>query len=91
MEAVYNLPSDTPPDMMKMQVSIVFQKTPLERLQMCADMTDFSLDMLKRRLLEKHPNISAGRLKFEIIKELYPDCFSEEEMARIEAHFVGLL
>jgi hypothetical protein len=82
------MPSDTPAHIMKMQVSIVLQKTPLERLQMCADITEFSLNMLKRQILAKHKDISDGRLKFEMIKLLYSDCFSEEEMTRIEGHFV---
>ena len=87
MKPVYNLPSDTPQHMMEMQASIILQKTPLERLQMCADMTEFSLDMLRRHIKSQNPNIPANRLKFEMIKLLYSDCFSEEEMKRIEQHF----
>ena len=90
MEPVYNLPSDTPPHIMKMQVDIVLQKTPLQRLQMCAELTEFSLYMLKRQIMFKHDGIADGRLKFEMIKLLYADCFSEEEMTRIGEHFVNL-
>jgi hypothetical protein len=90
MEPVYNLPSDTPAHIMKMQVEIVLKKTPLQRLQMCAELTEFSLYMLKRQILSKHDGISGGRLKFEMIKVLYADCFSDEEMTRIEEHFTNL-
>ncbi len=90
MQPAYNLPSDTPMHIMKMQVSIVLQKTLLERLQMCADMTEFSLDMLKRQIKAKHKDITDGRIKFEMIKLLYPDCFTEEEMVRIAEYFVNL-
>ena len=90
MEPAYNLPSDTPPHIMKMQVNIVLQKTPLQRLQMCAELTEFSLFMLKRQIKSKHHTIADGRLKFEMIKLMYADCFSEEEMTRIEEHFTNL-
>ena len=90
MERVYNFPSDTPIHIRKKQVSIVLEKTPAERLQMCAEMTDFSLQMLKRLIKAKHPDISANRLKFEMVKMLYTDCFNEEEMSRIEQHFAGI-
>ena len=87
MDKSYNLPSDTPRHIMEMQISIVLQKTPLERLMMCCEMTDFSYEMLKRQIIARDNTISDNRLKFEIVKSLYSDCFSEEEMARIDKHF----
>ena len=90
MEPVYKLPTDTPQHIMEMQTAIILQKTPMERLQMCADMTEFSLNMLKRHIKAEHPDMSEGQLKFEMIKSLYADCFSEEEMKRIEKHFASL-
>ena len=54
---------------------------------MCCEMTDFSYEMLKRLIRAKDPDISDNELKFELIKSMYPDCFSEEEMARIAQHF----
>jgi hypothetical protein len=90
MEPVYNLPSDTPQHIREMQASIVLQKTLSERLQMAADMTDFSIEMLKRHIKSQNPDIPPNRLKIEMIKMLYSDCFSEEEMVRIEQHFANL-
>lgn len=90
MSAVYNLPSDTPEYMLQKQVDIVLQKTFLERFQMCAEMTEFMLEMLKQQIRAKNKDITEGRLKFEMIKSLYSDCYSEEEMARIEQHFMRL-
>ncbi len=87
MDNDYNLPSDTPQHLKEMQISIVLQKTPLERLMMCCEMADFSYEMLKRQIIARDNTISDNRLKFEIIKSLYSDCFSGEEMARIEQHF----
>ena len=87
MDKSYNLPSDTPRHIMEMQISIVLQKTLLERLMMCCEMTDFSYEMLKRQIIARDNTISDNRLKFEIVKSLYADCFSEEELARIEKHF----
>jgi hypothetical protein len=46
--------------------------------------------MLKRLIKAKHPDISPGRLKFEMIKMSYADCFSGEERERIGQHFIGL-
>ncbi len=65
----------------------VLKKRCLERLMMCAEMTDFSYEMLKRQIIAKNNNISDNRLKFEIVKALYADCLREEEMARIDKHF----
>ena len=87
MEPVYNLPSDTPLHIRKMQTEIILKMTPGERLRMCTDMIDFSLKMLKRHVKLQHPDITDKRLKFEMIKLLYADCYDEEEMARIEQHF----
>jgi hypothetical protein len=87
MDPPYNFPSDTPRHITEMQISIVLKKTPLERLMMCCEMTDFSYEMLKRLIRAKDPDISDNELKFELIKSMYPDCFSEEEMARIAQHF----
>jgi len=87
MDAFYNLPSDTPQYVTEKQISIVLKKTPLERLMMCAEMTDFSYEMLKRQIIAKNNTISDNRLIFEIVKALYSDCFSDEEMARIDKHF----
>jgi hypothetical protein len=89
MNPYKQLPSDTPGYIRDMQVAIVLTKTPLERLKMCTDMADFSMEMLKRQIIARKGNISTGELKFEIIKSLYSDCYSEEEMNRIKVHFVS--
>ncbi len=52
-------------------------------------MIDFGYEMLKRQINAKYPGIPDNLLKFEIVKALYADCFSEEEMARIEKHFAS--
>ena len=88
MNPYENLPSDTPDYIRKMQVDIVLSKTPLERLKMCCDMADFSMAMVRKRIKDKRPDISEGELKFETIKSVYSDCYDEEELARIRAHFV---
>ncbi len=90
MNPYENLPSDTPDHIRKMQVDIVLKKTPLERLKMCCDMADFSMAMVRKLIKDKHPDISEGELKFETIKAVYADCYSEEEFTRIRAHFVSL-
>lgn len=84
-----NLPSDTPDHIRKMQVDIVLKKTPLERLKMCCDMADFSMAMVRQQIRSKNPDISDGELKYETIKAVYWDCYSDEEFARIREHFVG--
>jgi len=89
MNPYENRPSDTPEHIRKMQVAIVLQKTPLERLKMCCDMADFSMAMVRKRIKDKRPDISEGELKYETIRLVYADCYSEEEFARIRAHFVG--
>jgi hypothetical protein len=53
MDEYYNLPSDTPRHVIEKQIAIVMQKTPLERLMMCCDMTDFSYEMLKRHIIAR--------------------------------------
>lgn len=90
MNRYKDLPSDTPDCVMDMQVAIVLQKSLVERLQMCSDMAEFSINMTKRKIIEEHPGISANQLKFEVVKALYSDCYSEEEMERIKKHFMNL-
>jgi hypothetical protein len=89
MNPYKNLPSDTPDHILQKQVEIVLQKTPLERLKMCCDMADFSMAMVRKLIKDKRPDISEGELKYETIRLVYADCYSEEEFARIRAHFVG--
>jgi len=88
MNLYENLPSDTPDHIRKMQVDIVLKKTPLERLKMCCDMADFSMAMVRKLIKDKRPDISEGELKFETIKAVYADCYTEEQFDRIRAHFV---
>ena len=89
MQFVYDIPSDTPDYIRKKQNEIVLSKPPLERLKMCIEMSNFSFDMLKRVIKSKNPGISPNQLKFEMVKAMYADCYSEEEMARIEEHFLA--
>jgi hypothetical protein len=91
MNAYDHLPSDTPDHIMDMQFSIVMRKSLTERVKTCTEMADFSITMLKKQIMDKHPGISEGRLKFEMVKSLYSDCYSEEEMNRIKEHFIGLV
>jgi hypothetical protein len=90
MNPYKNRPSDTPDYIRDMQIAIVLKKSPLERLRMCTDMADFSMAMVRKQIKDKHPEISEGELKFETIKAVYADCYNEEEMNRIKAHFMGL-
>jgi len=90
MNPYKNLPSDTPEHILQLQVDIVRQKSLTERVQMCADMARFSVDMIKRKIIEDRPGIPANELKFEVVKAMYSDCYSHEEMARIKDHFMNL-
>jgi hypothetical protein len=90
MNPYKNLPSDTPDHIIDMQISIVQKKSLMERLKMCSDMAEFSIYMLKNQITERHPGISDGQLKFEVVKSLYADCYSEEALNRIKAHFYDL-
>jgi hypothetical protein len=89
MNPYKNLPSDTPDHVLKIQHDIVMRKTPLERLKMCCDMADFSMAMVRKLIKDKRPDISEGELKYETIKLVYADCYTEEDFARIRVHFVG--
>jgi len=62
----------------------------MERLKMCSDMAEFSIHMVKNQITEQHPGISENELKFEVVKSLYSDCYSAEEMNRIKEHFYAL-
>jgi len=90
MNPYKNLPSDTPEHILQMQVDIVLRKSYKERVQMCADMAQFSIDMIRRKITQERPGISANELKFEVVKALYSDCYSDEEMVRIKDHFMNL-
>ena len=90
MNSYKNFPSDTPEHIRKIQFDIVMQKSLDERIKMCCDMADFLMAIVRQQIKAKHPQISDGELKFETIKTVYADCYDEEELNQIRAHFVGL-
>lgn len=55
---------------------------------MCTEMADFSMEMLRAQIKNKRPDISAPELKFETVKAMYADCYTDEEFARIKAFFL---
>ena len=72
------------------EVANFMQKPLLERVKICSDMTTHSMNMLKKEIKDRNPGISEDQLKFEVVKSLYSDCYSDEEMNRIKEHFYSL-
>src|ERR1700740_1696916 len=89
MNPYKNRPSDTPEHIRDMQIAIVLQKSPLDRLKMCCEMSDFSFEMTRRLIRERQPKITDAELKFEFVKATYADCYNEEELNRIKEFFLA--
>jgi len=64
------------------------ERTPAERLRMASGMFDTGIALMKAGILDKQPDLTESELKIAIFRRLYYDCFSEEEMNRIEVFLV---
>ncbi len=79
-----NLPTDTPPDILKKQVEIIQSLTYSERLRIACGLSDFSyqqtMNMLKKKLNTNDEKV----LKIAFVETVYKNDFSEEDMERIK-------
>ena len=74
---------DTKPGYDKKQMEIILSMTPRQRFIEGADMIDFGYSIVKNSILSKNPNITENELIIEVIKRLYPNEFSKEEIDKI--------
>ncbi len=66
----------------------IFMKKPLkERFLLNLDLTEFIIEMTKKRIKAKNKDISEKNLKIEFFKEFYAEDFTEEEINEIIKHF----
>lgn len=66
----------------------IFMKKPLkERFLLNLDLTEFIIEMTKKRIKAKNKDISERNLKIEFFKEFYAEDFTEEEINEIIKHF----
>jgi len=66
----------------------IFMKKPLkERFLLNLDLTEFIIEMTKKRIKAKNKDISERNLKIEFFKEFYAEDFTKEEINEIIKHF----
>lgn len=75
--------NDTPPEIRKKQLEIIFSKTEEERFRMGLQMIDFVRQAARNRVREKNPGISELELKVEVFRQTYKEDFPPEEMEKI--------
>ena len=84
-----NLPTDTPIEILKLQVQIVQAMSFSERLRIACGMADFSylqtMNMLRKRL----NTTDETALKIAFVETVYKDDFSETELERIHEFFTS--
>ncbi len=78
---------DTPEEIYDKQIEIFMEKPVKERFFLNLDLTEFIIEMTKKRIKAKNPDISVRNLKIAFFKEFYTEDFSENELNEIASHF----
>ena len=79
--------NDTSLAMHQKQLEIMLSKTLEERLMMGFEMIEFVLEMLRRSVKSRNPEISDLELKIAVFRQFYRDDFQESEMQKIIESF----
>ncbi len=74
---------DTSDEIYKIQHDIFMKKNLKERFLLNLELTEFDIEMTKRRILKANIGISEKHLKEKIFREYYSDDFSEDEIIKI--------
>jgi hypothetical protein len=82
-----NLPTDTPPNILKKQAEIMQSLSYSERLQIACELSDFSYQQTMNMLRKKLNTTDEKLLKIAFVETVYEDDFSEEELDRIRLFF----
>lgn len=75
--------NDTRSEMEKKMYEMIRLKSPEERLRMGCSMNETSRYLVKRRILEQHPNISDVELRRKMFLIFYGDEYSPETRNKI--------
>ncbi len=79
--------NDTSLAMHQKQLEIILSKTLEERFMMGFEMIEFVLEMLRRSVKSRNPEISDLELKIAVFRQFYRDDFQESEMQKIIESF----
>ncbi len=82
-----NLPSDTPPDILKKQVEIIQSLPYSERLRIACGLSDFVYQQTMNMLRKKLKTTDDKLLKIAFVETVYKNDFSKEELDRIRTFF----
>jgi len=74
---------DTTEEIYDKQIEIFMKKPLKERFFLNLDLTEFIIEMTKKRIKAKNPDISDRNLKIEFFKEFYAGDFSQKEINQI--------
>ncbi|MGI8635319.1 MAG: hypothetical protein ACR2KZ_07935 [Segetibacter sp.] len=87
-DSVYdNLPTDTPPHILKKQAEIILSLSYSERLRIACELSDFSYQQKMNMLRKKLHTTDEKLLKIAFVETVYKDNFSKEELDRIRLFF----
>lgn len=81
---------DTSPEMYEKQQEITFRMSPAERFNQGMDMINFVRATVLNSLKQTQPELHGGALRYAFFERYYGAEFSEEEKAKIKAHFLAL-
>lgn len=82
-----NLPTDTPPEVLKIQVEVIQALTYSERLRIACGLADFSYQQTMNMLRRKLGTTDENMLKIAFVETVYKDDFTGEELERIRNFF----
>ncbi len=79
-----NLPTDTPPDILKKQIEIIQSLSYSERLRITCGLSDFSYQQTMNMLSKKLNTTDERLLKIAFVQTVYNDDLSKEDMDRVK-------
>lgn len=82
-----NLPTDTPPHILKKQAEIIQSLPYSQRLRIACGLSDFSYQQTMNMLRKKLNTTDEKLLKIAFVETVYKDDFSEEALDRIRLFF----
>ncbi len=82
-----NLPTDTPPEILKKQVEIIQSLSYSERLRIVCGLADFSYQQTINMLSRKLNTTDEKLLTIAFIETVYKNDLSKEDMERVKVFF----
>ena len=82
--------SDTPRDIEELQIRLIAERSPFERLQMASSMFDVAKMLVVAGLLNENPSLNEAQLRARTFMRFYGDTFTRDEIKLIVQHIPNM-